>query len=274
VRRWRDRLPSRGELAALAARALRRSTPALIALGVVAAVALAVWIGHHWLTTSPRFAIAAIDVRGCERLDANAVRRATGIATGANVFTLDTAAVERRLEAEPWIASASVERELPDRVIATIEEHVPAALVDLGGLYLVDAAGRPFKRAAIGRGEGAGLIAITGLARADYLADEAAAGAAIRSAMAAAREYQRVPARPAVGEAHIDARGGISLITYDSGLAVRLGAAGGEALAQRLAAFDVAWAALGDDERAAARMIFADSETNPDRVTVRFGGTN
>jgi len=274
VVRVRDRLPSWSAIGAACRRALVRAVPALIALGAIAAASTAAWFGYHWLTTSDRFAVETIEVHGAERLSADRVRALSGLDLGDNVFLVDLAGVERSLENEPWIASATATRELPDRIIVEITERTPAALVELGGLYLADADGLAFKRAAIERGEGQGLTVITGIARDDYLADEPAAQATIRAAHEAATAYTRGEGRPGLGEIHVDSRQGLTLVTYDTALSLHLGKTSNGALPLRLAAFDAAWSALDEQERAQASVIFMDNETNPDRITVRFGGQN
>lgn len=267
-------MPSRARIATALSRAGKRALPGLIAVAAVAAVGGAGWLGYYWLTTSERFAIEAVDVRGAQRIDAGRVRELSQIDHGDNVFLVDPSAAARAIEADPWVASAGVERQLPDRIVIEIEERTPHAIVELGGLYLADAGGHVFKRAAIDLGEGEGLPLITGLSRDEYLADEGVAQATIRAALEAARVYARDGERPSLGEVHVDARSGITLVTYDSALALRLGATPADGIAARLEAFDAAWSALDEDERDAARVIYMDNETNPDRITVRFGGNN
>ena len=267
-------MPDAAAVRGACARALKRSLPVLIGLCAVAGVATAGWFGYQWLLTSDRFDIEAIDVRGTRTLDAEHVRLIAGVSVGDNVFRLDLSDVERAIEADPWVATASVERELPDRLIIDVVERTPAAVVDLGGLYLADAEGLVFKRVAVERGEGAGLPVVTGLDRSDYIEDANAARAAIRRALSIARTYSGGGERPVLGEVHLDARAGVTLTTYETALALRLGRTGDDQLSERLAAFDAAWSALDEDERDAARIVFMDNEINPDRITVRFGGKN
>jgi cell division protein FtsQ len=84
-------------------------------------------------TYTPWFAADEVVVRGARRLGAEGVRSLAGLAAGVNVFHLDVGAVERALEADPRIAEAVVERDLPDRVIVTVRERVPVAAAFLEG---------------------------------------------------------------------------------------------------------------------------------------------
>lgn len=268
--RLHERLPDARTIGRAAVAGLRRATPALLALGAAAVVAGGLAYGYHWLTHSSRFELVEVDVRGNARRSDAFVLRAAGIELGDNLFRVDTAAAERALERDPWIARAEVKRRLPDQLVVDVTEREAAVVVELDGLYLADRAGHVFKRAAIQRGEGNGLPVVTGLSRADYAADPAAAEAVIRDALRAVRQYYAQAGRPAIGEVHVDARRGLTLHTYDTALAIRVGPAASEQLAHRLRAFDAAWSALDDHERQTARVVYADNDTHPDRVTVGF----
>jgi hypothetical protein len=67
-----------------------------------------------------------------------------GIDAGTHVLEADLEAMTRRLEADPWIRWAKVERELPDRLVVHVVEHQPSAFLAAGDLYLVDELGVPF----------------------------------------------------------------------------------------------------------------------------------
>ncbi|HUH05611.1 MAG TPA: FtsQ-type POTRA domain-containing protein [Kofleriaceae bacterium] len=274
----RARVPSRAAIGRAVVRAGRAALPAVIAFAVAGGVGAGGYYGYHWLTRSERFAITEIEVRGAERLDPAHIRALIGVpehATGAeaNIFRLGLAEVEHRLQADPWIASAEVSRQLPSRLIVELREEHAAALVELDGLYLADAQGRVFKRAQVEVGEGLGLPIITGVPRKAYLTHPEVAREAIRTCLEALRVYQRDRARPVVAEVHFDARRGITFHSYDGAMAIRVGDGDAEQIDRRLDTFDVAWAALSDDERQGARVVYVDNATQPDRVTVGFGRT-
>src|SRR5688500_15138557 len=66
-------------------RALRRGAPTLAALAVIGAVGTAGYLGYRYLTTSPRFAIAAIEVRGNHALTGDEIRGLLTARIGDNV---------------------------------------------------------------------------------------------------------------------------------------------------------------------------------------------
>ena len=83
---------------------------------------------YSWL-----FAADEIRVEGASRIAQAEVRDLGGVEIGANVFHLDTGAIEGRLRADPRIAEASVRTDLPDVVVVTIVERVPVGVIELDG---------------------------------------------------------------------------------------------------------------------------------------------
>lgn len=262
-----SRLPRPAEIADACGRALRRSLRVVAAVAAIAILGGAVWGGYRWITASPRFAITAITIEGAHRLDVDTLRAALPVRVGDNVFA-DLDAIAATVRSQPWVASAHVHRILPSTIAIDLREHVAAAVIELGELYLADATGRPFKRAVIEDGEADGLPLITGIGRAGYAADAEAATRIAQGAIAAAERW-RAADRPRLHEIHVDAHGAVTLRT-DQAVAIQLGALGapGDALGARIRTFDAAWAGLSEAERARARAIHLD--VRPDHVTVAF----
>jgi cell division protein FtsQ len=263
---WR-RLSLRGLLSATG-RGLRRSGPVWIAAALCVATVFGVKSTYTWLKSSPRFAVQQVDLVGELSHDQEAVRERLDQARGENIFELSPGIMAEELESNPWIAEADVRRELPNRLVVTATEREAAAVVELDGLYLTDADGIAFKRLAVSEGEGADLPVITGITREVYLADELAAQAKIRQAIALVELYQQNPDRPALGEVALGKR--TTLYTYDRGTAIVVGDAAPTAVSKRLKLFDVAWAALDGSERKSARTIYVDNGALPNRATVAF----
>jgi cell division protein FtsQ len=234
-------------------RAARRSLPGIAAGCVFALVCAGLWLGYRFITTNDRFAIREIQIQGASKLTREAIDQ-TLPAIGDNVFATDVGELADELRAHPWIASAEVRRVLPDVLVVEIREHEAAGVVLLGQLYLVDAQGRPFKRAE--RGEDAGMPIITGLDRAAYQTDPEGTA---RTIAAALEVLSRWGQRPAIGEVRID-HGALALRTYDHGTEIDLGTLrSGDELAGRMTSFDAAWAELSDAERMRARAIHLDA---------------
>lgn len=269
-RSLRLRIPPLSDVIAGAGRGARHAFPYLLLALATAGVAGGGWYGWRWIHTSPRFVVADIAITGNVRVTRDQILARAAIAPTANIFSLSLAAVERAVGRDPWIASVHATRHLPGRVVIAVQERQAAAVVLIEHPYLADAEGRLFKRAAIEQGETDGLIVVSGIDRATYNADPEAIATLVRDSLVVSAQYARDRARPPLGELHVD-RTGTTLYTLDGAVAVRLGAARGPALDERLARFDVVWAALSPEERAAARTIHLDSAVRPDRVTVTMG---
>jgi cell division protein FtsQ len=91
---------------------------------VVGALVMGLWA----LVQLPAFALTGITVRGDVEhnnevtLRANVATKLTG-----NFFTADLGRVRQAFESVPWIRLASVQREFPNRLRVTLQEHKPVA---------------------------------------------------------------------------------------------------------------------------------------------------
>jgi len=107
-------------------------------VGVTAAVAAA----GHWVLTTPRFAVMAVEVRGASRVPAQRILEVSGIVRGTNLWRIDPDRVRARLESLPEIRRADVVRELPNHLSILVEERRPFTLVHAARLHWLDEEGR------------------------------------------------------------------------------------------------------------------------------------
>jgi cell division protein FtsQ len=112
--------------------AARRRWPAvrLVLVLMVSACAIAVATSR-----TPLFRLRHLEVVGNLRLSRTDVLRLAGISRSSNVLWLDTEAVTRRLEQDPWIAKAVVSRRAPWTVRISVVERRPVAEVNADGGY-------------------------------------------------------------------------------------------------------------------------------------------
>lgn len=103
----------------------RRLRPWAIAGGTVVALVT----GTVALSYTPVFGARAVEVEGEERLAPRQVMRLAGVDRGTNVFHLDTALAESRLEAEPWILDATVATRLPGTITISVRERTPVLIL-------------------------------------------------------------------------------------------------------------------------------------------------
>jgi cell division protein FtsQ len=105
-------------------RSLRgRRRPALIAVGSVVLL-----IGGVAASRSSVVDVRRIEVTGTDHLHRPQIVRIAGVSNATNALWLDEGEVERRLEAEPWIADADVRVTLPLTVEIAVHERSPVAV--------------------------------------------------------------------------------------------------------------------------------------------------
>ncbi len=80
---------------------------------------------------------------------------------GMLLFDVDLVEKQVAVEDLPYVKTAQLSRQWPDRLLVSVTERVPVAIVNLEKLYYVDADGQIFKR--IDPGEEVDLPVITGL---------------------------------------------------------------------------------------------------------------
>lgn len=113
------------------------------------------------LTARAGLAIRDIEVEGRGRTAPDSILAALGAARGAAILAVSPSLAKARLEALPWVESASVERRLPDMLYVRITERQPLALWQHGGkLDLVDRTGHILPVARLD--EFAGLVELVG----------------------------------------------------------------------------------------------------------------
>jgi cell division protein FtsQ len=102
------------------------------------------WTGAHAVSAAAAagFRVEDVEVAGRVQTDPKALLGAVGLKRGDPLLAFDPQAARERIESLPWVASAAVERLLPDTVRITIVERRPIALWQHNErLSLIDAQG-------------------------------------------------------------------------------------------------------------------------------------
>jgi len=221
----------------------RRLIGAGMRLGVAFVLAwgvlLAAQQGYQFVTTSAHFEAKAVVFEPTPHVSPERLHALMGLGEGTNILAVDTGAMRRQIEADPWVASATVQRELPGTLRVAVVEHEPAAVLHAGHFYLLSRDGVPFKR--VEPGERGTLPVITGVAREQLIAGAPAATATVRRALEVLAAYQ-AKTRPRLGEIHIGDGGQAILYSEKSGTMLRLGRGD---LSDKLERYDALRAALG-----------------------------
>lgn len=181
---------------------------------------------YGWFTTSETFAVERVEVHHAQLSTKDALVARTGITPGTNIFSLDLSAAARAVEQDPWVARATVTRELPDVVHVLVEERQPVALVALESLYAVDASGVLFKR--VRPGDALDLPIVTGLSREAFVGDRRQ-DAELRTALLVVERWAASASskRAELAEVHVGEEGGRTAFVVWAGeppIELRLGA--------------------------------------------------
>jgi len=234
---------------------------------VVGASAGVAWAARRYVLTSPRFAVKTIAVEGVVRTSPERIAEAGGVAVGDNVLAADLESVARRIEAEPWVESASIQRKLPGTLSIQVVEHEPYVMVALGGdPYLATRDGKMFKK--LEMGDPADLPLVTGVRPEQVKDDREGAELVVRRAADVVRELSEsaVGRRWPVQEVHVEKDGTAEAIVGREGIALHLGMPPYKPKVQQ------AERVLNEisRRRANASIVFLDNDSNPDRVVVRM----
>jgi cell division protein FtsQ len=82
--------------------------------------------GVH-VTQKAQFAVKDVVVEGRQQVNKESLSSALGTIAGAPILTFDPTAAQSRIAKLPWVASAIVERRLPDTIVVKLTERVPMA---------------------------------------------------------------------------------------------------------------------------------------------------
>src|SRR5499427_6621019 len=235
-------------------------------LGVVLGIVVFAAAGGaalQWLLTTPRFAVANIEVRGVSRVPSEQILAVAAIPWGTNIFRLDTMGVIDRVESLPEIRRADIVRELPNRVVISVEERRPFTLVHGGRLHWMDEKGRLL--GATPEAVAPPMPVISGLSGDELASMRTAPGPRARAAIGVIRALLRsgTGLTSEISEIDMSRREGPVLYTVD-GVEVRLGS---EDWDERLARLEGVLAQIATQDVRAIDLRFRD------QVVFQRGGT-
>lgn len=236
------------------------------------ALALAVWGGKSaWEAAkeSRYFMISEVEIRGAERISREEIEETLGLIEAGSLLTYDVKGAAEALLTLPYAARAEVERKLPNKLIVTLTERKPIAILALSSLYLVDEEGAIFKR--LGEEDPDDLPVVTGLSR--EALEEEKVNPRLVAALRALKVLHRLGAfhRLPVAEVHLEEDRGITLVLAPTGTRVSLGEVpeDGAGVAARLERLEhIAQTLARRNTRAKA--IFLDNVSRPERVAVQI----
>jgi len=100
-------------------------------------------VSHRVVIALTPFKLADVTVEGRDYVTREAILAALNVKAGDSLLGIDLQAARHRLEAIDWVASATVERRLPDTLYVTLKERRAVAIWQNGNEYtLIDQNGR------------------------------------------------------------------------------------------------------------------------------------
>lgn len=197
--------------------AIAQRTRLIVLLGLVCiacsigGVALVHYAQHHSYFTATDIAVSTDGT-----LTSDEIKQWAGVAAGMNTVALDVQAVEQRLRQHPWVHTAIVTREFPQRVYLTIRERQPIARIRRPEAAYLDRNGDSFVALASGAHD---LPFVSGLERVPLETQTARTViAGVRLCLLLIQEWN-----VALSEIHWDDQRGYTLFLSDRQVVIRLG---------------------------------------------------
>jgi len=234
--------------------------------GVLLALGLAGWLGWTRLVEGDALRVREVRFVGANRARPEDLAELCPVKPGDHLALVDGDLVARALLRHPWVAAVEVRRVLPPALEIRVTERRAIALVDLGGLYLVDDRAEVFKKAV--PGDGLDLPVVTGISREDWLAHEDEMRRKLLSALALLDRWSErsLDRREPVSQIHLDPQVGTTVWAGEEGVEVRLGQGD---IPDKLARLERVLAAIHAEGRR-AEVMHLDNRRRPDWVAVRF----
>ncbi|MEA3543624.1 MAG: cell division protein FtsQ/DivIB [Thermodesulfobacteriota bacterium] len=175
------------------------------------------------LLASDLFRVEQVTVQGHDRLTEQQVVALSDVMIGVNTFSLDLGLIGRKIEENPWVHQARVQRIFPRQVVISVIERQPVAIINLGYLYYLDNHGEIFK--VLGATDKLDYPIVTGFDYAKAQSHNAEYAQCLWQIVGLLTDLAErdLFSLDQVSEIHHEPGGGLSLFTLDSGVKVKLG---------------------------------------------------
>ncbi|WP_029917444.1 cell division protein FtsQ/DivIB [Pelobacter seleniigenes] len=202
---------------------LHRALRVGVALFSAALVVVGGFFLVQLLMASDMFRIDTIDVTGNTRLTREQIVLLSDIEPGVNTFSLDLGMIGHKIEENPWVKQARVQRIFPRQVKITLVERKPVAIINLGYLYYLDDHGEIFK--VLDSSDQLDFPVVTGFdyERAQQHETEYAQLLKQIVTLIADLKQRKTLNLAQVSEIHRTAENGLTLLTMNGGVAIKLG---------------------------------------------------
>jgi len=202
---------------------LPRVLRASIALFSVTLIFVGGFFVTQFLMASDLFRVDEVTVQGNRRLRSEQVAVLSDIEKGVNTFKLDLDLIGRKIEENPWIQTAQVQRIFPRQVVIRVTERKPVAIINLGYLYYLDQRGEIFK--VLGAADSLDYPVVTGFDYEKAQQHDSEYAHDLRQIVELLDDIRQRPQfdLKQVSEVHRDKTGDLTLFTLRGGVRVKLG---------------------------------------------------
>ncbi len=96
---------------------------------------------YNFMTTSEKLSVTLVEFEGLSRVDSTEIDRLVADIRGENILLVPIEKYEARFDGHPRIQNVRFKKILPNRVVCTVEEREPVALIYTKDFYEVDREG-------------------------------------------------------------------------------------------------------------------------------------
>lgn len=187
-------------------------------------LALCLGVGGFVFLHSPGFYIEAVQVLGNHRVSAEEIVGRSGLVPGVHLLAALDDAIVRSILENPWLERVEVRPAYPGRVVITVREREPAAvLATPDGFWIVDASGFLLAQE---QAPTAALIIITGIAEGGWATRSRPPAADLVTALQVVSALAERPPHPPTREVAVT--GGEVELFLTGGIRVLLGSPGAQ----------------------------------------------
>lgn len=167
--------------------------------------------------------IKEVVVQGNYHTPKEGIVQELGLEPGMLLFDVNLAEKQAAVESLPYVKSAQLSRQWPDRLLVSVTERVPVAVINLEKLYYVDGDGQIFKQ--IEAGEDVDFPVFTGLSLSQLKKNPEQGRALLKLGLEllACRQDNDVLRQEGIAEIHLDNVFGLTVFTRRHVWKLRLG---------------------------------------------------